>query len=208
VKKALFIVICLFLILSALSAQEYEDALLLYRNGKYEEAIEVCLQELEEMPGRMDSYVVLGWSLLGLNRYEEALEYTEKAYGFTPSDYRIIEILGETHFYLGNNQEALRFFEEYTVLSPTGDRIETVYYLMGEIFIRLGEYNHADIAFSTALYHYPNSANWWARLGYAREMARDYTWAIDAYSKALKLNAAHNEALRGKDRVEKALGNG
>jgi len=207
-KKIVFIIVCFVTALGTVSAQEYEDALMLYRNEQYEEAVDVCLKEIKDMPMRMDSYVVLGWSLLRLKRYEEALQYSSIAYSYTPSDYRIIEILGETHFYLGNNLEALSFFEDYTVLAPTGDRIEIVYYLMGEIFIRLGEYNHADIAFSTALYHYPNSANWWARLGYAREMAKDFTWALDAYNKAVKLNASHNEALRGIERVKKALGNG
>lgn len=183
------------------TAQEYRDALELYRNGSYEEAIQVCLQELEEMPRNMDSYVVLGWSLLKQKKYDQALEYGKKAHSITPSDYRVIEILGEAHFYLGNNLESLKNLEDYTVLAPTGDRIDFVYYLMGEIFVRLGEYNHADIAFSTALYHSPNSANWWARLGYAREMAKDFTWSLDAYNKALKLNASHSEALRGKERV-------
>ena len=75
------------------------------------------------------------------------------------------------------------------VIAPTGDRIDMVYYYMGEIFIRLGEFNHADISISTALYHNPNIARWWSRLGYAREMASDYTYALDAYRKALRLNA-------------------
>ncbi len=206
--RIFLLITAIFLLSIPLFAQEYEDALVLYRNSQYEESIQVCLEELKAMPRRMDSYVVLGWSLLKLGRYEEALEYAQKAHSITPSDYRIIEVLGESHFYLGNNQEALGFFEEYTVLSPTGDRIEIVYYLMGEIFIRLGEYNHADIALSTALYHFPNSANWWARLGYAREMAKDYLWSLDAYEKALKLNSNQNEARRGKERVENLMETG
>lgn len=207
-KKALLYLGIFLISLTSVYAQEYRDALELYRNGNYDAAIEVCLQELEEMPRNMDSYVVLGWSFLKQNRYDEALDYGEKAHSITPSDYRIIEILGEAQFYLGNNQESLKNLEEYTVLAPTGDRIDFVYYLMGEIFIRLGEYNHADIAFSTALYHSPNSANWWARLGYAREMAKDYKWSLDAYDKALKLNATHSDARRGIERVAKEMENG
>lgn len=207
-KRAILFLIVLSTCLLPLSGQEYKDALELYRSGSYEEAVLVCLQELEEMPRNMDSYVVLGWSLLKQKKYDQALEYAKKAHAITPSDYRVIEVLGETHFYLGNNQDSLKNLEEYTVLAPTGDRIDFVYYLMGEIFIRLGEYNHADIAFSTALYHSPNSANWWARLGYAREMAKDFTWALDAYNKAMKLNASHSEARRGIERVTKEMESG
>ncbi len=186
---------------SFLLAQDQRDALGLYGNGNYEEAIQVCLDELEVMPRRMDAHVVLGWSLLRLGRYEEALEKARQAYEIVPGDYRIIEILGEAHFHLGNNMQALRYFEEYTVLAPTGDRIDTVYYFMGEIFLRLGEYNHADIAFTTALYHSPNVTRWWARLGYAREMAKDYQYAVEAYDQALKLNPSFAEARRGKERA-------
>ena len=194
----------------AVSAQEsrQKDALALYREGRYEEAIEVCREELEIMPRRMDAYVVMGWSLLRLGRYDQAIEEAAKAYAISPSDFRIIEILGEAYFYRGNNQQALKYFEQYVVLAPTGDRIDQVYYLMGEIFIRLEEYNHADISLSTALYHSPSIAKWWARLGYAREMAADYKWAIDAYEKALQLNSGFSEALRGIERVREKMETG
>lgn len=207
----LFILMGIFVSIPLLSAQEAptgKDALELYRQGKFEEAIEVCRSELELMPRRMDAHVILGWSLLRLNRYQDALEAGKKAYSISPSDYRIIEILGEANYYLGRNQEALNHFEEYAVLAPTGDRIDTVYYLMGEIFIRLGEYNHADIAFTTALYHTPNVARWWARLGYAREMAKDYKYSLEAYERALTLNGSLTEARRGKERVEGLMESG
>ncbi len=186
---------------SGLVPQEQEDALAAYRNGEYAEAVRICLVELESMPRNMNSYSVLGWSLIALGRYGEALEYADKAYQISPRDPRIIEILGEAHYYLGDNLDALSFFEQYAILAPTGDRIENVYFFMGEIFIRLEEYNHADIALSTAVYHAPNSSSWWSRLGYAREMAGDYRYSLDAYEKALSLNPSLTEAVRGKQRV-------
>lgn len=207
-KRIGAVLLLAFLTITGVFAQEERDALALYRDGEYEEAIEVCLEELEAMPRRMDAHVVLGWSLLRLGRYEEALERGREAYRIAPGDYRIIEILGEANFYLGNNLRALQHFEEYTVLAPTGDRIDTVYYFMGEIFIRLGEYNHADIAFTTAVYHSPNIARWWSRLGYAREMAEDYVYALEAYNQALELNPSYNEALRGKERVMEKMQTG
>ena len=82
------------------------------------------------------------------------------------------------------------------MLSGTGDRIHLAYFFLGELFIRIGEYNHADIALTTAVYHNPNTARWWARLGYAREMAKDYSHSLLAYEEALKLKA---ERSKGKD---------
>lgn len=201
IKRTMLGIILLCLLGSGLAAQERPDALAMYRQGEYEKAVSVCLNEIEISPRNMNSYTVLGWSLIALNRYEDALNYANQALEISRYDHRIVEIVGEANFYLGNNLEALKYFEEYTVLAPTGDRIGSVYFFMGEIFIRIGEYNHADIAFSTAVYHRPNIARWWARLGYAREMAEDYVFSLEAYDQALKLNPSLSDALRGKERA-------
>ena len=199
------IVLLLVLIPVFAYSQERPDALQMYRNGNFKEAEEVCRAEISEMPKNMDSYTVLGWSLIKQQKYSEALEAGQEALKISRYDSRIIEICGEANYYMGNNIDALNFFEEYAKLVPDGGRIDVVYYYMGEIFLRLGEYHHSDIAFSTALYYSPNIARWWARLGYAREMKEDYKWALDSYEKSLKLNPSYTEALRGKNRVLKKI---
>ena len=195
------------LLLGALSigAQDKDDAVELYRNGDYQGAIEVCRKELEEMPNRMDAHAVIGWSLLKLERYQEALVASQEALQISRYDPRVIETAGESLFYLGRPSEALRYFEEYVNVSATGGRIDLVYYFMGEIFIQQGKFNNADIALSTALYHSPNVADWWARLGYARERGGDFQWSLEAYNKALALNPNLVDALRGRSRVEQQL---
>ncbi len=200
----------LLLVVSAVSlfAQLKEDALVLYNQGNYNEAVKVCRGELETAPKNMDSYSVLTWSLLKLGKYETALEEARKALKISRYDARIVEVLGEAYYHLGKNTEALKWFEEYTVLAPSGPRIDLVYYYMGEIFILLSEYNHADTSFTTAVHYSPNIARWWSRLGYAREMAKDYAYAIEAYKKALSLKPSLTDAKRGLERSEKSLRNG
>jgi tetratricopeptide (TPR) repeat protein len=183
-------------------AQEKKDALELYRSGDFEAAIDTTRAELQEMPARLDAHAVLGWSLLKLRRYQEALESAQKAFTVSRYDPRIIEIAGESLYYLGRRQESLKYLEEYAAIAPTGGRIDIVYYLMGEIYIQQGRFADADIALSTAVYHSPNIADWWSRLGYAREKAGDATFALEAYNKALALNPNLAEAQRGKARVE------
>ena len=81
-RRLLFGLILVAAAVAALSAQDAEekrDALVLYQQGAYEEAIQVCRNELEVMPKRMDAYVVMGWSQLKLERYNEALETGRKA---------------------------------------------------------------------------------------------------------------------------------
>mgnify|MGYP001552139850 CR=1 FL=1 len=208
-SKILIIAIVLISIASApVFTQNRADALLEYKKGNYDKAIEICLEEIEQMPRNIDSYVVLGWTYIKTGEYQKALDSALDALKVSKHEIRIIEIAGEANYYLGKNLDALDYFEQYAVLAPTGDRIELAYFFMGEIFIRLGEYNHADIAFTTAVYHFPNSARWWSRLGYAREMAEDWTYSLEAYEKALQLNSSYNEAVRGRERVKKEIGAG
>lgn len=206
--KLRFLGIILLLSL-CLSAQEEErrDALKLYQERNFQEAVEVCLQELEEYGDdqnrkRMDAYTVLCWSYMGLRQYDNVIRYGQEALGYYRYDNRIIHSLGEAYYRKGDLDQALDYFEEYTLLNPTGGGIRTAYYFIGEIYLRKGQYAHADIAFSTALYHSPNVAGWWVRLGYAREQAEDWDYAREAYQKALELQPGLADATAGLERME------
>jgi tetratricopeptide (TPR) repeat protein len=201
-------------------AQTRADALLEYRNGNYETAVGICKNELAANAGNLESHVVLCWSLVGLGRYEEAMGYAQTGRLLSRYDPRIVEILAEIAYYQGRNQEALEYFQEYVNLAPEGDRIDTAYYFVGELYIRLGRFRHADIALSTAVHYVPGNAAWWTRLAYARENAAgprpagrqaqaqyalELQEAFRAYEQALALNAQYADARRGLDRVRQAM---
>lgn len=184
-------------------AQDKPDALELYRTGRYAEAIKVCQQELAEAPKNIDSHVVLGWAYLRLHKYTEALDTGQKARAISPNDPRVIQIIGEAYVFTGKIEEALKYLQEYVANRPNGDRIARVYWLMGECYISLKEYQNADIAISAAVYYEQNNAQWWARLGWARELANDLKWSSEAYARSLKLDPGMTDAQQGKDRVDK-----
>jgi tetratricopeptide (TPR) repeat protein len=188
-----------------LRAQTRPDALIEYRNGNYERAVAICKNEIAQNPRNLESHVVICWSLLRLNRFEEAADYAQAGRSLSRYDVRISEILGEISYFAGRNAEALQYFQEYINLAPEGQRIDLVYYFLGEIYIRLGRYRHADIALSTAVHWMPGNAAWWARLAYARENAGDLTEAVTAYERALALDSQLSDARRGLDRVRRAL---
>ena len=58
---------------------------------------------------------------------------------------------------------------------------------------------------SSAVKKEPLLATWWARLGYAREMAGNYYESVAAYDEALRLNSSSVEASRGRERVSTKL---
>ena len=182
------------------------DALQEYRNSNYERSIEICKSEIAANPNNIESHVVICWSLIRLGRYSEALSYAQTGRRISRYDNRITEILGEISYFQGRNSEALQYFQEYINLAPEGARIDSVYYYLGEIYIRLGRFRHADIALTTAVHWVPGNAEWWTRLAYARENAGDLREAITAYEKALSLNSQLNDARRGLERVTLSLG--
>lgn len=206
-KKLLIIFVLIFTVsVTCVFSQTKKDALKLYRNGDYTEAIKVCQEEITEKPKNMDSYVVLCWSLVKNKQYSEAELWAKKGREISSYDQRIIEILGEAEYYLGKNSEALSHFQEYISLVPAnGSRVGTAYYFMAEIYVRMGKFNHADIAFSQAVKTEPLNDTWWTRLGYVREMTKNYKLSAIAYEKAISLNNLNTEAKRGKERVMKNI---
>jgi tetratricopeptide (TPR) repeat protein len=189
-----------------LFAQTQRDALFEYHRGNYAVAAEICKDEIAYNDQNIESYIVLCWSLLKLSRYSEAAQFAEKATEIRRYDVRLLEIKGEIDYYSGRNANALEYFEEYINLAPEGSRIDLVYYYIGEIYIRLGRYRHADIALSTALHYTQGNAQWWTRLAYAREMSGDMRDSEKAYRQAITLDPNLTDARRGLERTRAAIG--
>jgi len=195
-----------FLSIAVYAQNQMPDALAEYRAGNYDRSIQICRDELNINQNNLESHVVICWSLIRLNRYEEAMRYARAGRAISRFDVRITEILGEVNYYQGLNNEALQYFQEYISMTPEGQRIEMVYYYIGEIFIRQGRFRHADIALTTAVHWVPGNAAWWVRLAYARENAGELNSAIEAYEKALALNSQLIDAQRGMDRIRRTMG--
>jgi tetratricopeptide (TPR) repeat protein len=202
--RTLTALVCLYAV-SMAYGQTKPDALELYRKGDFNTAIDVCIAEIGENPSNTESHVVLCWSLVEAKRYEEAEKWAEKGRVLSKYDPRLIEIQAEAKYFRGINDQALKLFQEYISYAPNGSRIAPTYFFMGEIYIRQAKFRHADIAFSSALQLEGMNAAWWVRLAYAREMAKDYRYSLDAYTKALELNGTLQDAVRGRDRVLKQL---
>jgi len=197
---------CLLFILFNTYAQNRPDALVEYQLNNFERAVQICRDEIAIAPSNIEAHVVICWSLIRLNRLEEALQYARAGRSISRFDVRITQILGEIYYYMGRNDEALLYLQEYAAAAPEGQRISTVYYFMGEIFIRQGKFRHADIALSTAVHWLPNNAAWWVRLGFTRENAQDLTGAIEAYERSLSLNSQLADAQRGIERIRRTMG--
>ena len=162
----------------------------------------VCNQELSADPSRIEAYVVKSWCLFRLGKYSDVIA-TGQAGMKISFDPRLSEVMGEAYYFLGQMDECLTSLQKYLeIAGDSGDRGPTALFFMGEAYLRLRKYAHADIAYSTAVLKEPSMPRWWFRLGNACEANGDWKRAFDAYGKALALNPGYPDALAAQARVK------
>jgi tetratricopeptide (TPR) repeat protein len=198
------------------AAQTKLDALLLYRQGrdletagrqaeaqaKYTQSVGVCDQEIAADPKRLEAFVVKCWSLFRLARHSDVIS-TGQAGMKIAFDARISEVMGESYYFLGQMDNSIKSLQKYIeAVGDSGDRGPTAYFFMGEAYLRLKKYSHADMAYSTAVLKEPSMPRWWFRLGNALESMGDWKRALDAYNKALALSPAYPEAIAAQSRAK------
>jgi tetratricopeptide (TPR) repeat protein len=177
------------------------EILKLTASGRHEEARMKATARLAVVKDDIDAYVALSWSLVALGRHQEAEIQAAKGYSLR-KDPRLAQAQGEAAFALGKNEVALKMLEEYLATFPEGPRAGNSYYLCGELYLRFAKFNHADIALSAAVLHFPNNPQWLTRLGWAREKSRKYLQALNAYEQALALNPNLLDAQEGRKRIQ------
>jgi len=176
------------------------DILRMSQEGKHNEVALIAPEILKKNPQDIDAYIGYAWSLNALKEYQKARDIAQAGYAKF-KDPRLAQALGEALYYLGENEAALANFQEYLAKFPEGSKAAVTFYLCGELFVRMGKFYHADIAFSTALQYNPSNARWWTRLGWVREKISRYLPALKAYEQAVSLNPNLQDALSGKTRM-------
>jgi tetratricopeptide (TPR) repeat protein len=169
-------------------------------NQYYNEAVRICLDEINQNSTNMDSYTVLTWTLQRQRKYAEVISWGERGLRINGNDYRIVETMGEAYFYLNRFDDSLRCMQRYVNSVPQGERTSVAYFFIGEIFRLQRKFFKADIAYTIACRLDPGSALWWYRLGTVRESVGDLSPAIEAYQRALRLNPNYREAREGLER--------
>ena len=196
----------IFILLSSLyliNAQEKEDSLLLYKQGKFQEAIINTQEELKHKPRNLDARAILIWSLIASGEYKKAELESIKGLDINKHDTRIIQTLGEAYFFQGQYKNALKYFQKYISLAPNGARIVKVYILIADSFYKLERYNEADFSYENALRFLPNNQNILLKLANSRLNAKNKTLAKDSLTKLLTLNPNHLEAKKLLEKIEK-----
>jgi tetratricopeptide (TPR) repeat protein len=168
----------------------------------YNEAVRLCQDEAARNTASRDTYAVITWTLQRQRRYRDVITWADRGLRIYADDYRIVETMGEAYFYLDDYDRSLDCMQRYTNAVPQGERTSVAYFFIAEIFRLRRRYFHADIAYSTALRLDPGVALWWYRFATVREALEDYTGAVEAYQRALRINPNYTEANTGLARVQ------
>ena len=172
----------------------------------YNEAVRLCNNAISGNAATRDTYTALTWSLQRQRKYDDVITWGERGLRLYDDEYRIVEIMGEAYFYLDDHERSLRFMQRYTNSEPRGERTGIAYFFIGEIYRLRSQFHHADIAYTIAVRLEPNIALWWYRLGSVREANGDFSPAIDAYERAVRLNPDYREASDGLARSRRQAG--
>ncbi len=198
----------------------YQTAMQLFQRGRQlqlankeaeaEKVFASSLSQTEKLllaePANSDYLALKAANLFRLKRYQDVVSLVQKNQD-ARQDYRVLETLAESLYFLGQNEEALKTFAHYVELAPPNDeRMSSAYYYIGECYVRLKKYEHADIAFTTATAMEKQMYYWWYRLGYVKEMLGRYMKAYEAYGASLKLNPGFAPARDGQIRVKAKTG--
>ncbi len=202
---------------SARAEDSYNTALSLFWDGRrlemaetrqtesqlaFQRSLAMAERLLAADPVDPDLQTLKTWDLFRLHRYIDTVVYAQSVLN-TRQDYRIIETMAEALYFLDKNEEALVAFSRYFILSPdSDDRRSSAYYYVGEVYFRIKKYEHADIAFSTAVALEKNMYYWWYRLGLVKEILGQYRRAYEAFDASLVLSSNFQPALDAKERVK------
>ena len=157
---------------------------------------------LSKEPSNPDLQTLKTWNMFRLHRYVDTVVYAQSVLN-TREDHRVLETMAEALFFLNKNEEALSAFGRYFTIAPENDdRRSSAFYYVGEIYFRIKKYEHADIAFSTAVSMEKNMYYWWYRLGLVKEILGQYRRAYEAFNTSLSLKSNFKPALEARERVK------
>lgn len=160
------------------SSDHYKKGVDLYKQGRYEKAIEAFKQAIRLNPDDADVYHVLGLVYAGLGRWQEAMESYKQALRLNPDDAEAHNNLGMAYFNLGRHQEAIEAFRQVIRLQPDHANAHNN---LGAAYNSLSRHQEAIEPLQQAIRLKPNHINAHYNLGVAYLATGDKTSAAEIW---------------------------
>jgi len=163
----------------------------LYNAGKYQEAIAIYQQILEQFP---DAYIInknIGNAYFQMEDYDKAEEYYKKVLEKDPNNNDAKMLIGNCYVNRGENRKALEWYNQIA-FDEIDDPI--VLYNIGTNYYNLGKYEEALRYYKKAVEIQPDFLDGLYQLGLAYLTTQKYPESIAAFEKYLKLDSESGRA--------------
>jgi Uma2 family endonuclease/Flp pilus assembly protein TadD len=162
----------------------YNRGNLLFKLGRYEEAIDSYDKPLAIKPDFYEAWYNRSIALWTLERYEEAIASYDKALEIEPDDYWAWFNRGSVLLKLGRYEEAIASYDKGLEINSD---FPIAWYLRGRVlFYNLERYAEAINSFDKALKIKLNNPAAWADRGLALYYLRQYEEGIASFNKAIE----------------------
>ncbi len=160
--------------------------------GRVDEAIEVLQRALAAGQEEAPIFGMLGWCLEKAGRAREAVTMLRIALDKEPGNVEAWNSLALAYAQLGERGRALEALEALLALDPS---YPSAHVNRGMIFLEEKKYTEAEASFRRALERDPRMSEAWNGLGVAAAGAGRDAEAVDAWKRAVTLNASEFDAM-------------
>jgi tetratricopeptide (TPR) repeat protein len=162
----------------------YEQALILYANGDYEEVIASYDNALKIKPDKDEAWYFRGIVLGELGRYEEVLASYDNALKIKPDDPNAWYYRGIVLADLGRLEEAIASYDQALKIKPDDHKL---WFVRGIALVNLDRYEEAITSFDNVLKIKPDYHEAWVNRGAALSDLGRLEEAIASCDEALKI---------------------
>lgn len=175
------------------------EAVLFYRQGKYDNALENLVTALRKEPNDPEIHFNLGATLNKLGRVNDAIEAYQRALELSPHYDEAHNNLGRIYLNKGELELAETHFKDALQTNPRNYNAHNNY---GIIFIRRKMYEEAEKHFLEAIGINPDYTEAYVNLGYLYTSTGRVEQARAAFNNALRVTPDFEPAIEGLQRLE------
>ena len=186
-----------------LSPEKIDSVILLYSNGKIEEAIDVIKALNKEYPNEPLLINLIGACYNALGQLDKAVESYQKAIKIKPDYVDALYNIGNIFRQRNQLNDAINSYEKVIDIKPDFDEAQ---FNLGVSLQELGKINDAIDHYEKALITNPKNAGVRANLGFIFQNLGQLNDAIEEYDQALEVNPLDSNVLNNLGTCFRALG--
>jgi len=170
---------------SGLADELHTKGLMLYDEGKYEEAIDTWLKEIEIAPKRAKPYNNIGLIYRKLGDFYSAIKFHEEAIKIDPASGHSHYSLGLVYYDLEDYKKAKELFLRAIELDYYN---ADVYYSLGQTYKQLADYENAIKAYENTIKLYYNFPGAHYQLGDTYRLIGNFDFARMELKREISIN--------------------